>query len=120
MWVGTSSIYIDPQHSWCYSLQIKMKSGILSVTTVVIMSLAGSTAAHLFDGHMGLRGGASEGGDAGIEKNEDESRDDGHDVGDSKEGPDDDRIIGGSEATPNEHKFVCSLQDRDGPFCGVS
>lgn len=30
------------------------------------------------------------------------------------------RIIGGSESTPNEHKFVASLADEVGPFCGGS
>eukprot|EP01083_Nonionella_stella_P190974 707188_1 len=30
------------------------------------------------------------------------------------------RIIGGSEATPNEHSYAVSLQDDGGHFCGGS
>merc|ERR1712205_30470 len=32
----------------------------------------------------------------------------------------DERIIGGSQATPNANKFVVSLQDKSGHFCGGS
>eukprot|EP01083_Nonionella_stella_P180470 643702_1 len=38
---------------------------------------------------------------------------------DLQQGPDE-RIIGGSQATPNANKFVVSLQDHIGHFCGGS
>jgi len=81
-----------------------MKSTILPVATFL---LATKSSANVFNGNeqsVGLRG---------RERNHRSSQDEGVL---EKEG----RIIGGSEATPNKNKYLASLSDDQGHFCGGS
>jgi trypsin len=102
---------------------------ILPIAALLLASLSCSTTyANPFSNeNVGLRGRDHKhkqgGGQSLHTENTPDEKDKPQEQGASRSAtadPEEERIIGGAEATPNKNKFVASLQDKMGHFCGGS